>query len=65
MGGVGPISYREVMYYASEMEFGPNTREFLWEVIRKVDAAFLRFLNDKLATDRQKITNRAKEQPRG
>lgn len=65
---VGPISYREVMLYAGEMELGPNSREFLWEVIRKVDAAFLRFLNDKMSQDRSRAqaqASRPKELPSG
>ena len=52
MGTPGPISYREVMLYADEMEFGPNSRELMWEVIRRVDAKFLKLMNEKLSSQR-------------
>jgi hypothetical protein len=60
MGSTGPISYREVRGYANDMELDPDTTEFLWEVLKKVDAAFLKFLNDKIESSKPK-----KDQGRG
>lgn len=42
----GPISYREAMWYAHEMELGTDQREFMWDVIRRVDAMFLKHVNE-------------------
>jgi hypothetical protein len=55
------------MRYADEMELGPDLRDFLWEVVRKVDAAFLNFLNEKMTKEMEqaKQAAKAKEQPRG
>ena len=68
MGSTGPISYREVMAYANEMELGPNSQEFLWEVVRRVDGKFLKLISGKLEEERQKTAAaiaKAKGQARG
>jgi hypothetical protein len=35
------------MLYADEYEMGPNRREFLWDVVQKVDRKFLELLGEK------------------
>jgi hypothetical protein len=50
----GPISYREVMTYADDYEMGPNRREFLWDVIEKVDRSFLNLLAEKTKQESKK-----------
>lgn len=50
----GPISYREAMLYADEMEMGPDLRSFMWDVIRRVDSKFLKLLGDKLQAETKK-----------
>lgn len=60
MGAPGPISYREVMAYANDMELGPNSREFLWEVVKRVDARFLKLFNEKIEASRQQAKAGAK-----
>lgn len=65
---VGPISYRETMCYSDDMELGPNSREFLWDVVKCVDVAFIGFLNDKMRQDKERIkaqVPRPKELPGG
>ncbi len=59
----GPISYRETMWYADEMEFFGDIREFLWEVITRLDAAFLKSISDK--QDQDATPNNRRESPRG
>jgi len=48
------------MYYADEMELGANSREFLWEVIRKVDSAYIKAINQKLTEEREQTTRRGR-----
>lgn len=39
--GQGNISYMTTMQYGRDMEMGPGEREFLWDVIKKLDSVFL------------------------
>lgn len=39
------------MLYADELELGNNSREVLWDVIKKVDAAFLKLIAEKTQPD--------------
>ena len=52
--GQGPISYREVMLYGDELGIGDDQREFLWEVVRKVDAQFLKLIAEKTKAETSK-----------
>ena len=37
----GPISYLALVRYADEMGMGPGEKEFLWDVVKKLDSHFL------------------------
>jgi hypothetical protein len=37
----GPISYLALVQYADEMGMGPGEKEFLWDVVKKLDSHFL------------------------
>lgn len=41
------------MRYADELELGEGNRDFMWEVVHKVDLVYLRMVNEKLEENRR------------
>lgn len=37
----GSISYMVTMQYGRDLEMGPGQREFLWDVIKKLDTLYI------------------------
>jgi len=52
--GLGPISYREAMWLADDMELDPDAKEFMWDVLHKVDSEYLRLVNEKIEASKPK-----------
>lgn len=47
-GGPSPISYLEMVRYAREFNYSVDARDFLWDVIKKLDQHFSKRMSDKL-----------------
>lgn len=43
----GQISYLSLLKYAREMELGPDQTEMLWDVVKKLDAIYLKMVAPK------------------
>lgn len=49
MGGILPISWREVMYYADRIGLDGASADHLWEIIRGLDMKHVRDVNQEVA----------------
>lgn len=61
MGGIFSIPWDKVMYYAEVHDLAPDAAQWLWEIVRDLDALYVHGYNDEAA--RKKPTRPDAEDP--